>query len=50
MGAYIAKYLAMQIRQLKMKYTEVIEKYPKEQDEIDRILKEDGFENLIEKK
>lgn len=50
MGVLIAKYLAAQIIQLKLKYSDVIEKYPKEKDSIDSALKENGMEHLIDKK
>lgn len=49
MGVYVARYLATQIRQLKIKYSDAVQQHPKEKSEIDKCLKEDGFENLIEK-
>lgn len=48
MGQYIAKYLAMQIEQLKLAYKDVIAKHPREKSEINKILKEDNMQHLIE--
>lgn len=45
---YITKYMAMQIEQLKMKYTDVVEKYPDKKEAIDNILTEDNMQHLIE--
>ena len=49
MGLLMARYLASQIEGLKLKYSDVIEKYPEEKEEIDKLLYEDGMDNLIEK-
>lgn len=37
----MAEYLAMRIKQGKLRYEDVIRKYPELKDEIDRILAED---------
>lgn len=50
MGILIAKYMAVQIQQLKLKYSDVVKKYPNEKEAIDNILKENGMDHLIDKK
>lgn len=43
----MAAYLAMRIEIGKLNYTAVVTKYPQFKAEIDEILINDGFENLI---
>lgn len=49
MGILRAKYLATQIAQEKLRYSEVISKYPEEKKDIDKILTESNMSHLIEK-
>ena len=49
MGILRAKYLATQIAQEKLRYSEVISKYPEEKKDIDKILTESNMLHLIEK-
>ena len=49
MGLLLARYLASQIENLSLKYKEVVERYPKEKNDIDDILHEDGMDELIDK-
>lgn len=47
MGILMIKYLVTQIEQLNLKYADVVKKYPKDKEAIDKLLKEDGMEHLI---
>lgn len=49
MGILRAKYLATQIAQEKLKYSEVIAKCPEEKEDIDKFLTESNMGHLIEK-
>lgn len=49
MGLLLARYLASQIEALNIKYKDVIERYPEEKEEIDKLLHDDGMSELIDK-
>lgn len=49
MGILLARYIASQIEQEKLVYSDVVKLYPSEVDDIDMVLKEDGMEHLIKK-
>lgn len=47
MGVLMIRYIVLQIEQGKLKYDEVLRKYPGYKEDIDKILKDDGMYNLI---
>nr|DAP39360.1 MAG TPA: hypothetical protein [Caudoviricetes sp.] len=44
----MARYLAHQIEKGKVKYSKVAEKYPQYLEAVNEVLKEEGYEDLIE--
>lgn len=44
----MAKYIARRIEKGALKYSEIVPKWSSYKEDIDKILKEDGYEGLIE--